>query len=189
MAFLDLAVSILEEIGYGCRAARRANRPSATHSSSPSRPLPPASTPTIRTSLSSRKGWKMPMALDPPPTAAMTMSGRRLENLFAGFRADHRLEITHHFRIGMRTGCGADHVIGVVDIGDPGRAAPRSWRPSACAPPPAVTGRTSAPSSSMKDVRRLTFDVGRAHIDDARQAKAGSDGGRRHAMLAGAEPR
>jgi len=45
--------------------------------SSPCRPLPPASTPTICTDSSSRKGWKRPIAFEPPPTAAMTISGNR----------------------------------------------------------------------------------------------------------------
>jgi hypothetical protein len=40
-------------------------------------------------------------------------------HLFAGFLADHRLEVAHHLRIGMRAGRRADQVIGVVDIGHP----------------------------------------------------------------------
>ena len=37
-----------------------------------------------------------------------------------------------------------------------------------------------------EDVGLLPLDVGGAHVDDARQAEAGADGGGRHAMLAGA---
>ena len=64
----------------------------------------------------------MPMALEPPPTAATTRSGKPAfggEKLLPGLDADDRLEVAHHLRIGMRPGGGADQVIGVVDIGDP----------------------------------------------------------------------
>jgi hypothetical protein len=49
----------------------------------------------IATSASSRKGWKRPMAFDPPPTQATRASGSRpysLQHLRAGFAADHRVE-------------------------------------------------------------------------------------------------
>ena len=42
-----------------------------------SMPEPPASSPTSRTSASSMKRWKMPIALEPPPTHAHTASGSR----------------------------------------------------------------------------------------------------------------
>ena len=82
--------------------ARDARR-SATRNapSSPSRPLPPASTPTIWTlSLSSRNGWNSPMAFEPPPTAAtssvrQTALGRH--HLFTGLFADDGLEIPHQW--------------------------------------------------------------------------------------------
>jgi hypothetical protein len=48
--------------------------------------VPPASMPMISTDASPMKGWNMPMAFDPPPTQAMTASGRRpvpLEDLLA----------------------------------------------------------------------------------------------------------
>ena len=40
-------------------------------------------------------------------------------HLRPGLDADHRLEVTHHHRIGMRAGHGADAVKRVVHIGDP----------------------------------------------------------------------
>jgi len=50
-------------------------------SAAPWRPLcspwPAASTPTRRTPASARKGWKIPIAFDPPPTHATIASGSR----------------------------------------------------------------------------------------------------------------
>ena len=54
-------------------------------------------------------------------------------------------------------------------------------------PWPAVTGRTSAPSSFMrKTFGLLPLDVGGAHVDDAGKAEARRDRGRGDAVLAGA---
>ena len=62
------------------------------------------------TSWSSRNGWNRPIAFEPPPIAATSISGsaRALEHLGAGFLADHALEIADHLGIGMRTGRRAD---------------------------------------------------------------------------------
>ena len=43
----------------------------------------------------------------------------RCLHLLAHFGADHRLEVAHHRRIGMRTGRRADDVVRVVHVGDP----------------------------------------------------------------------
>ena len=40
-------------------------------------PSPPASHPISFTCVSGKNSWKMPIALDPPPTQAITASGRR----------------------------------------------------------------------------------------------------------------
>jgi hypothetical protein len=44
------------------------------------------------------KRWKMPIALEPPPTQAITASGSRpvLEHLLAGLDADDPVEVAHH---------------------------------------------------------------------------------------------
>ena len=42
-----------------------------------------------------------------------------LHDLLAHLVADHRLEVAHQRRIGMRAGGGADQVIGGLDVGDP----------------------------------------------------------------------
>ncbi len=108
-----------------------------------------------------------------------------LQHLLAHFPADDRLEIAHHRRIGMRPGHRADDVEGVLDIRHPvaqrvvhgvlERAVARRDR-----------HHLRAQQLHAEDVRLLPLDVGRAHIDDARQAEARRD--RRHgdAMLAGA---
>ncbi len=41
------------------------------------RPSPPASQPISATEVSGMKAWNTPMALEPPPTQAMTASGSR----------------------------------------------------------------------------------------------------------------
>ncbi len=54
------------------------------------------------------------MAFEPPPTQAMSRSGRRFflfQNLPPGFVADDALEIAHHERIGMRAVGGAEDVM------------------------------------------------------------------------------
>jgi hypothetical protein len=97
---------------------------------------------------------------------------------------DHRLEVAHHGRIGMRPRRRADQIIGVLDIGDPvahrlvhgvlERRAARGHR-----------HHLRPQQLHAEDVGRLPLDVGRAHVDDAFQAEAGADRRRRHAVLAG----
>ena len=128
------------------------------------------------------------MALEPPPTAAMMASGSRpscFEDLRARLDADHRLEVAHQFRIGMRPGRGADQVIGILDIGHPvpqrlvhrvlQRAVPGADRPHL---------RTQ--QLHPEHVGLLPLDIGGAHVDHAGIAETGGDGGRSHAVLAGA---
>ena len=70
-------------------------------------------------------------------------------HLRAGLGADHRLEIAHHRRIGMRARDGADAVIGVVDVGDP--VAQRLVHRVLQRRVPDCTGTTLAPSISMRN--------------------------------------
>ena len=68
-------------------------------------PSPAASTPISSTSASSTNGTKMPIALEPPPTQAITRSGSRpgpLEHLRARLVADHALEVAHDRRVRRR---------------------------------------------------------------------------------------
>jgi hypothetical protein len=101
----DLAVLVLEQIGAvavedtgmrrrrGWRHARRsmpvARRFDAEH----------------RDVRSSRNGWNSPIAFDPPPTGAISRSGRRpsaFRICARVFGADHRLEVADELGIGMR---------------------------------------------------------------------------------------
>ena len=62
-----------------------------------------------------------------------------------------------------------------------------SFMASFSVPWPAVTGtHLGAEQLHAEDVGLLPLDVGRAHVDDAGQAEARRDGGRGHAVLAGA---
>ena len=159
----------------GCRAARRASRRSSRRNAR--RPRALARRPRRRRSLterSSRKGWNRPMAFEPPPTAATTTSGSRPSAAsICSLRlvADHRLEVAHHLRIGVRPGGGADQVVGVLDIGHP-----VAQRLVHGVLQRAVAGRhrphLGAEQLHAEDVGRLPLDVGRAHIDDAGQAEA-----------------
>ncbi len=108
-----------------------------------------------------------------------------LLQLRAGLVADDRLEVAHHRRIGMRAGDRADDVKRIVDIGDPiaqrlvhrvlqGRGA-RMHR-----------HHLGAQQLHAEDVGLLPLDVGRAHIDDARQIEERANGCGRDAVLAGA---
>ncbi len=108
-----------------------------------------------------------------------------LHHLRARLLADDRLEVAHHRGIGMGTGGRADQIIGIAHVGDPiaQRFVHRVLER-------AGAGRDRvhlrAEHVHARDVRRLARDVGRAHVDLARQAEAGANGGDRHAVLAGA---
>ena len=65
---------------------------------------------------SSMKSENRPIAFDPPPTQAITASGRRpelLEHLRPRLLADHPLELAHHQREGVRPGGGAEQIMRV----------------------------------------------------------------------------
>ena len=94
-----------------------------------------------------------------------------LHDLLARLGADHRLEVAHHLRIGVRAGGGADQVVGRLDIGHP--VAQRLVH--------GVLERAVAGGDRMdlgaqqlhaEDVGLLPLDVGGAHVDDAGQAEA-----------------
>ena len=66
---------------------------------------PPASTPTISTFASSIIGAKMPAALDPPPTQAITMSGSRPSAASICLRASRPMGLWNSRTI-VGYGCG-----------------------------------------------------------------------------------
>jgi hypothetical protein len=71
------------------------------------------------------------------------------QDLLARLAADHRLEVAHHFRIGVRAGRRADQVVGRLDVGHPvAERLVHGVLERAVAPD--VTGIMSAPSSRMR---------------------------------------
>ena len=108
-----------------------------------------------------------------------------LQHLGAHLVADHRLEVAHHGRVGVRPRGGADQIIGVAHVGDP--VAQRLVH--------GVLERLRAGRDGVdlgaqqlhaEHVGLLPLHVHRAHVDLARQPEARAHGGRRHAVLAGA---
>ena len=64
----------------------------------------------------------MPIALEPPPTQAITRAGSEPlggERLLARLVADHPLQVADQGREGRRADGGADHVVGRLDVRDP----------------------------------------------------------------------
>ena len=108
-----------------------------------------------------------------------------LHDLLARLVADHRLEVAHHLRIGVRAGGRADQVVRVLDVGHP--VAERLVH--------GVLERAVASGDRMhlgaehphaEHVRLLPLDVGGAHVDDAGQAEARRHCRRGDAVLTGA---
>ncbi len=107
------------------------------------------------------------------------------EELGARLAADHRLEIAHQHRVGVRAGHRADDVEGVAHVGHPvaqglvhgilegGGAAGHRVDPG-------------AEQLHAEDVQRLAADVLLPHEDVALHAEQGGDRGGGHAVLAGA---
>ena len=107
---------------------RRVRRPAWRRAAPDSSPCPPASTPISSTPSSPANGWKMPIAFEPPPTQAMTASGKPpdlLEHLRARFAADHGLQIADDHRVGMHAGGRAEDVEGGRGRWSPSRGSPR----------------------------------------------------------------
>lgn len=84
----------------------------------------------------------------------------------------------------MRTGCRSDQVIGILDIGDPvAKCLVHGVLQRAAARRDRLDFR--AEQLHAENIRRLTLDVGGAHIDDAGKAKAGGNGCGGDAVLTG----
>ena len=108
-----------------------------------------------------------------------------VQQLRLGLDADHRLEVAHHGRVGMRAGDRADHVEGVVRVADPvaQRLVQRVLERARARAHRAHLGTQQA---HAEHVGLLPLDVALAHVDDAFQAEARGHGGGGDAMLAGA---
>ena len=142
----------------------------------------------MATPWSSRKGWNRPMALEPPPMQATSVSGRRPSasmHLLAHLLADDGLEVAHHGRIGMRAGGRADDVVGVAHVGDP--VAQRLVHGVLQGLRAGGDGvDLGAQQLHAEHVGLLALDVDRAHEDLAGHVELGAHGGHRDAVLAGA---
>ena len=107
------------------------------------------------------------------------------QHLLVRLAADDRLKVAYQRRVGVRTGHGADHVEGVVDVGHP-----VAQRLVHCVLEGAGAGGhgddLGAQQPHAGDVVALTVNVGRAHVDHALQAEARTHGGGCHAVHAGA---
>ena len=108
-----------------------------------------------------------------------------LLNLSAGFAPDHALELANDLGIGVWSGGGAEQVEGGFHVGDPvaqgfvDRVLERAGAGS-------DGNHFRAEGVHAGDVERLAVDVLVAHVDDTVEPEHGADGGRCHAVLAGA---
>jgi hypothetical protein len=106
-------------------------------------------------------------------------------HLLARLVADHRLEIAHHLRIGMRPRHGADAIERVLDMGHP--VAQRLVERILQRARPRLDGHHfGAQQLHAEDVGLLALDVDLAHEHDAFQPEAGTRRGGGDAVLAGA---
>ena len=126
------------------------------------------------------------MAFEPPPTQAMSKSGRRssCSNICrARFVADDALKIPHHHGIRMRAVSGAENVMRVADIGDPiAHGFVDGFLQGFL---PGVNGHDfRAEHLHAIDVQFLPLAIHFAHVDDAFQAEHRADRGRGDAVLA-----
>ena len=146
---------------------------------------PSASTPTSRTSSSSRKPAKSPIAFEPPPTHATTASGSSpelLEHLLTRLPPDDALQLAHDRRVRVRPDAGADEVVRRLDVRDPvaDRLARRLLQRARAELHRAHLG---AEEPHALDVRALAAHVLGAHVHDALEPEARADGRRRDAVL------
>ena len=123
----------------------------------------------------------------PPAHAGDHRVGQRpppLERLAARLVTDHPLKALDQGRIRVRAHHRPDHVMSVMDIGDPisdGLVGGVLQGPGTAVNRPDL----GAEQAHAVDVDRLAPGVLATHVDDALEAEAGADGGDRHPVLAG----
>ena len=125
------------------------------------------------------------MAFEPPPTHAMHASGSRpaWPRIWrARLVADHRLEVAHHGRVGVRPERRAEQVVGVADVGHPvaDRFVDRVLQRARAA---VDRAHLRAQQPHAEDVRLLAGHVDAAHVDHARQPQQRTHGGSRDPVL------
>src|SRR5690606_15487062 len=113
------------------------------------------------------------------------LAAGHLGHLLDAFLADHRLEVAHHHRIGMRAGHRTDDVEGVVHVGDP---VAHGFVERILERPRTRFHRHHRGTEQLHAVHvgGLTPDVFRTHVNHAFHAVARCHRGRGHAVLAGA---
>ncbi len=115
------------------------------------------------------------MAFDPPPTQAITASGRRpsFQDLRFGLFANHALEFTHNRRERVRTGGGAQHIVRLFVAAGPvaQRLVTGIFQRGGAA---VHRDHLGAHQAHTEDVRRLALDVLGPHVDTAFQAEQGA---------------
>ena len=152
----------------------------------PSDAAPAASTPTSRTSASSRNAGEHPDRVRAAADAGDDGFGERalgLEQLLPCLAADHGLELPHELGIGGRPDARADHVVRRLDVGDPvaDRGARRLLQ-RARAGLDGLDRRAEEPHPL--DVGRLPAHVLGAHVHDALEPEPCARGRGRDAVLA-----
>ena len=106
-----------------------------------------------------------------------------IEHLLARFTADYGLEVTHHGRVWMRAGDGADDIESVVDVRDP--VAHRFVECILECPGTRANGNDFRTKQlHAVDIGLLACDIDLTHVDDALEPEARGDSGRGYAMLA-----
>ena len=106
------------------------------------------------------------------------------QHLRSGFPANHRLKLADHGRIGVRSGDRADHVEGVLDIGDPvAQGLVHGVLEGAGAG--GDGDDLGAHQTHARNVVALAFNIGSAHVDHAGQTKARSHRSRGDTVHAG----
>ena len=110
------------------------------------------------------------------------LTAREFGHLYECFFPDHRLEIAHHHRIGMRARHRADDVIGMGDVGHPvaHRLVERILERFGAA---FHRHHCSAKELHAIDILRLTLDVLRTHVDHALHAITRSNSRGGHTVL------
>ena len=108
-----------------------------------------------------------------------------LQDLAAGLDADDAVEVADHGREGVRSGDGAEEVVGAVDVGDP--VAERLVDGVLEGAAAGLHGDDlGAEHPHPGDVEGLALGVDLAHVDGALEAEERAGGGGGDAVLAGA---
>ena len=108
----------------------------------------------------------------------------RAQDLLTGLETDNPLEIADHHRERVRSGGGAEAVIGVVRVGDP-VAHGLVDRVFQCRRTGIDSDNRGAEQTHPRDVECLALGVDPTHVDDALETEHGTRGGCGHTVLTG----